>query len=206
MRLPVLLLGCVLALASHADTSKREMWVWVDAQGVTHYSDRPAPGAKRLEMVGVTPPAHATPQPATTATTPAQPAAKPATPASVSYQSLEIWQPENGASFFGADATVTVRLRSAPEVAGGDVLRLYLDGKLVEGDPTSLEYTLTQLERGAHSVTAVISDYNGNEKIRSEPRVFHIRQSGINNAQNVGPALRPVPPKPTPRPMGPGKS
>src|SRR5262245_13298300 len=98
MRLPVLLLGCVLALASHADTTKREMWVWVDAQGVTHYSDRPAPGAKRLEIVGVTPPPNAMPQPVTPAVQPMS-SGKPAAPPSVTYNSLEIWAPESGESF-----------------------------------------------------------------------------------------------------------
>ena len=43
------------------------------------------------------------------------------------------------------------------------------------------------LDRGAHSLVALILDDQGNELIRSEPRVFHIRQPSVNATQNVGP-------------------
>lgn len=191
MNTRVLLLGCLLALASLAQASTREMWVWKDANGVTHYSDRPAPGARRLEIAGVT-----SPNPPPPAATPGRPAAKPGQPAAIEYRSLEIWQPENGASFFGADATVDVRMRSEPEVAATHRLMLYLDGKLVEGAPNALEHNLSNVERGVHSLTAVIVDDKGNEKIRSEPRVFHIRQPSTIAPRAVGPKLKPPPPKP----------
>jgi len=187
----LLLLGCLFALASQAQDARREMWVWKDANGVTHYSDRPVPGARRLEIAGVT-----SPNPPPVVAAPGQPAAKPGQPAAIEYRSLEIWQPENGASFFGADATVDVRMRSDPELVATHRLMLYLDGKLVEGEPNALEHNLGNLERGVHSITAVIVDEKGNEKIRSEPRVFHIRQPSTIAPRAVGPKLKPPPPKP----------
>lgn len=192
-RVPLLLLGCLFALSSHAQVSTREMWVWKDANGVTHYSDRPVPGARRLEIAGVTSPNP--PPPAAAA--PGKPAAKPGQPpAAIEYRSLEIWQPENGATYFGADATVDVRMRSEPEVAATDRLMLFLDGKLVEGAPNALEHNLANIERGVHSLTAVILDEKGNEKIRSEPRVFHIKQPSTIAPRAVGPKLKPPPPPP----------
>jgi hypothetical protein len=191
----LLLLGCVLALSAHAQESKRELWTWKDANGVTHYSDRPVPGAKRVEVVHQEPPPQPASAPATTGSAP-KPAARSGAAAAVAYQSLEIWQPANGESYFGADTTVDVRMRSEPELAPGDRLLLYLDGKLVEGDPTSLEYELSGLDRGVHSLAAVILDRQGNEKIRSEPRVFHIKQPTTIAPRAVGPNLQP---KPTPR-------
>ena len=192
MNTRVLLLGCLLALSTQAQETKRELWTWKDANGVTQYSDRPVPGAKRVELVGVTPSAP-------TAAPPAKPAAgnaaRPVQAAAVEYRSLEIWQPENGATFYGADATVSVRMRSDPEVASGHRLLLYLDGKLDEGPPTALEHTLTNLERGVHSITAVITDEKGAERIRSEPRVFHIRQPTTIAPGAVGPKLKPPPKK-----------
>jgi hypothetical protein len=118
-----------------------------------------------------------------------------------SYRSLEIWQPENGESFFGADAAVTVRLRSDPERAAGHSLLLYLDGRLIESATNSDSYTLTNLERGVHSLAAVITDERGDEKIRSQPRVFHVRQPTINAPAAVGPNLRPRPAPPAPAPV-----
>jgi len=199
MKTPVLLFGCLFALAVQAQESKRELWMWKDANGVTQYSDRPVPGAKKVELHTTAPAAPApTARPAA-----ATPAAKPAA-ASVQYQSLEIWQPENGESFFGADATVNVRLRSEPSLAGSDRLLLYLDGKLVEGASNSYEHTLSTVERGVHSLAAVILDDKGNEKIRSEPRVFHIKQPTTIQPGAVGPNLKPKPtPLPTPRPNTP---
>jgi len=197
----LLLLGCVLALPALAQEAKRELWMWKDQSGVTHYSDRPVPGAKKVEVSHREPPPAAAAPPAASR---AAPPAKPAEPTPVEYRSLEIWQPENGESFFGADATVDVRMRSEPELAEGDRLLLYLDGKLVEGDAASLEYNLSELDRGVHSIAAVILDRQGNEKIRSEPRVFHIKQPTVNAPQAVGPSLKPKPtPLPAPRTGGP---
>ena len=191
----LVLASCLLAFASQAQQSTKELWTWRDANGVVHFSDTPGPGATRVDLVVPgAPSGGATAQAPATARAVAKPPAAPG----VTYTSLEIWQPESGASFFEADATVSVRLRSEPAVAEGDSLRLYVDGKLVEGAGNSLDYTLASLERGAHSITATISDANGNEKIRSQPVVFHMKQNTIIAPRAVGPGVRPVP-RPTPR-------
>ena len=117
------------------------------------------------------------------------------------YTRLEIWQPENGASFFGLDSVVNVRIRSEPELQPGDRLLTYLDGKLVS-DQSLTEHVLSGVERGAHSVTSVILDGRGNEKIRSQPVVFHIKQVASNNPATRGPALQAAA-APTPRPRTP---
>ena len=199
MNTRVLLLGCLLALSVQAQESKRELWKWKDANGVTQYSDRPVPGATRVEMNTSAPVPAAAP-----AARPAPPAAQGKSAAGVQYQSLEIWQPANGESYFGADATVNVRMRSEPSLASGDRLLLYLDGKLIEGATNSYEHTLSNLERGVHSLAAVILDDKGNEKIRSEPRVFHIKLPTTIEPRAVGPALKPQPPpRPQPKPNSP---
>lgn len=191
----LLLLGCLLALTVQAQESRRDMWTWKDANGVTQFSDRPVPGARKITILSsssapVAGPMEGAPAPAAS---PAAPA--PAGAAAVSYQSLEIWNPDSGESFFGADATVNVRMRSEPAVGPGDRLLLYLDGQLVENGGNPYEYTLSNLERGAHSLSAVIIDSRGTEKIRSAPRVFHVRQPSTVPPRAVGPAVKP-PPKP----------
>jgi len=196
MKTRMLLLGCLFALSSHAQDAKREMWVWKDANGVPHYEDRPVPGAKKVEIAGVAPQSA---PPSAAPAGPAAPAAKTGQATAIEYGSLEIWQPEDGASFFGADATVDVRMRSDPDVANGHRLLLYLDGRKVEGEGNALEHVLANLERGAHSLTAVIVDEKGNEKIRSAPRVFHIKQPTTIEPSAVGPKLKPPPP-PAPQP------
>ena len=192
MKTRTVLLGCLLAMAVQAQESRRELWTWKDANGVTQFSDRPVPGAKRVELAGVSSPAASTAGPAATA---GEPAARVAVPAPVQYKALEFVSPQNEESFFGADATVSVQLRSEPELATGHRMVVYLDGRQIgEGN----EHTLAELARGAHSLMAVIIDNQGNERMRSAPRVFYIKQPTTINPRAVGPNVRP-PPKPTPK-------
>ena len=190
-----------LALSSQAQDSKRELWTWTDANGVTHFSDRPVPGARRMEL--------ATSQHAATRSRGdaggcrAGAHGRDRVPA-VEYRSLEIWEPEQDASFFGADAAVNVRMRVEPDLAPGHRLFLFIDGQRVEGATDTLEHTLTGVPRGSHSLIAVIWDAGNTELFRSQPRVFHVRQPTINQPAAVGPNLRPrPPPAPAPRPNTP---
>jgi hypothetical protein len=192
MKTRTLLLGCLLAMAVQAQESKRELWTWKDANGVTQYSDRPVPGAKKVELAGVSSPAAAPASPAAPA---GEPPTRVSVPAPVQYRALEFVSPQNEESFFGADATVAVQLRSEPELATGHRVVLYLDGRQVgEG----YEHTLADLARGAHSLTAVIFDDQGNERMRSAPRVFYIKQPTTIAPRAVGPNVK-APPRPTPR-------
>jgi hypothetical protein len=205
MNTRLLLLGCLLAFSVQAQETKRELWMWKDANGVTQYSDRPVAGATRVELTGVTKPPSAAPAPAAVAPAGRSTVRAPAK-AVVQYQALEIWQPAQDESFFGADASVTVRLRSEPDLAPGDRLVLSLDGRRVEGRTDSYEFQLANLPRGAHSLQAAIVDELDNAKITSEPRVFHVRLPTVNEPRAVGPNLRPPPPPPAPKPTpGPGK-
>lgn len=198
MKTWLLLLGCLLAMASQAQ-SRREVWQWRDADGVTHFSDYPAPGARKIVLNGS--PASTAPQPTQSSAAAARRTSTPEPRATV-YSSLEIWSPENGASFFEADAAVNLRIRSQPELSPGDRLLTYLDGKLLPGE-NALEQTLTGLDRGVHSASSVILARDGTEKIRSAPVVFHMKPPTASNPRNQGPALRPAPPKPAPRPAAP---
>jgi hypothetical protein len=192
MKTQTVLLGCLLAMAVQAQESKRELWTWKDANGITQYSDRPVPGAKKVELAGMSSPAAPAAVPAATA---GEPAARAAEPAPVQYRALEFVSPQNEESFFDADATVAVQLRSEPELATGHRVVLFLDGRQIgEGN----EHTLGELARGAHSLMAVILDDQGNERIRSAPRAFYLKQPATIAPRAVGPNVRP-PPKPTPR-------
>src|SRR5512139_2129003 len=195
MKTRLLLLGCLLALSVQAQETKRELWTWKDANGVTQYSDRPVPGAKKVEMHTSAP---ATPAPAP-APKPAEPRPS-AAPAETRYESFEFISPLQDESFFGSSLEITVRLRSEPDLAPGDQLRMYMDGKQVDEAKDRYEHTFTNIERGAHKVTAIIFDRMGKPKINAEPRTFYIKQATIIDPKAVGPLLKPPPPKPTPKP------
>lgn len=194
----VVLASCLLAFAAQAQEAKKELWMWKDANGVIHYSDVPGPGAKKVDLTVI----EAQPRPATPAASPASGLPDSSAPvAPVRYTTLEILQPENESSFFEADATVQVSIRSDPDLAEGDQLVLYLDGRVVGGPGSSFEHTLSNLDRGAHLLAARIVDSRGREKIRSKDVTIYIKQVTTIPPRAVGPNLRP-PPRPTPRAGG----
>lgn len=200
-----LLACCLLAFAAQAQETKVQMWKWTDANGVVHYSDVPAPGAVQVGL--------SVPQ--------GQPGSAPpvsntgygeseggddgtrdgASPASDQvYTSLEIVKPENGASYFEADSVVAVQISPNPALAAGDRVYLYLDGARVGDSDTALGYTLQNVVRGQHTLASAIYDGQGNEKIRSQPVTFYMKQPTINAPAAVGPN---VPSKPGGRPTRP---
>ena len=158
------LLCCVVALSSQAQTTSRTLWVWKDANGVTHYSDKPEAGAKRMVLAGTTPAA-----PQSTETSPRSASegeghsrgdgAAGNPPAQiVRYESLAIDTPTEEQTFFGADGVVPIQVSSNPELADGDTLVIYLDGKPADAPENSYQVTLSGVERGEHVLTASILD------------------------------------------------
>ena len=183
-------LGLAVSVVGLAQ-SKREVWRWVDPGGVVHFSDTPQPGATRVVIATSSPPP-ASAAPASAATPGPAPAAE-----RVQYEALRIVQPGSGETFFNADAQIPVGLAIAPALARTDELALYLDGARVDGfPPRAFNYVLTGLERGAHTLTAAVVDPDGNILLRSDPRIFHIRQNSVASPP-TGPNLRP-PVRPTP--------
>jgi hypothetical protein len=186
MRATLLLL---VALAAPA-LANQVVWKWVDKDGVTHYSDRPVPGATRLELsVGggnqsAAPPRSSSDAPATQAAGPI-------------YRNFEIISPSPNESLINTGGRVSVRIRFEPGLQPGHTLHLYMDGNAVEGfAPNAQDYDLTNVPRGTHTIAAVIN--NRGTRVQATPTVtFHVRQESTAQPP-VGPNLRP-PPKPQPR-------
>jgi hypothetical protein len=185
----------VLALLAAPAFAAQAVWKWVDEKGVTHYADRPVPGAQRVEInVGsradsVQP----TPSPSPSTSSSAQSAAP-----AMGYQEFEIWRPGNQDSIINTGGAVEVQLRLEPSLRPGHSISLYLDGRVVDSfPPTALEYTLQEVPRGEHSLVAVVQDPSG-KRLQETPTVtFNVRQTSIAQPP-VGPTLRQPPPKPRP--------
>jgi hypothetical protein len=186
----LLLLGCMLVATSHAQ-SRRDVYEWVDANGVKHYSDYPQPGARKITLSGA--PTMGTVVPS------ASPSAAPdaAAEAGMQYEALEILSPENESSYFEPDDEIVVRVRSEPSIDSGDRLVTYLDNQQL-GDVNQTDHSLAGLERGAHTLQSAIYGRDGKEKIRSAKITFHMKQPTVANPRNQGATVRPKP-KPTPR-------
>ena len=122
-------LSLLLVLLAGPALAGQTVWKWVDGNGVTHYSDRPVPGATRMEIstgssVGPT----YSPDAYDSSTSPQDAPAAPA-----GYRSFEIWRPSQEETIPNTGGTATVNLRLEPSLQAGHSISLYLDGKIVEG-------------------------------------------------------------------------
>ena len=192
MRTALLLLLALAAPLLSSTAAATDVWKWVDEKGVTHYSDQPVVGATKIEVrtgnvVDTSGSASSIPD----SDTPQQPAV-------TNYRNFEVWRPEPDQTFSNTGGQINVEVRVDPGVQPQHQLSLYLDGKRVTGfPPNALSYSLSDVPRGSHQVTAAIADRNGKTIQETKPVVFHVRQESIANPP-TGPGVRPAPPKPTP--------
>jgi len=194
MRTALLLLA--LAASGLCSTaSATEVWKWVDAKGVTHYSDQPIPGAVKIQVRAGN----------VSESRSAQPLSNPPSSDSdsqngaVAYRNFQIVRPTSDQNIINTGGEVTVEIRIAPPLQATHKLNLYLDGQLVSGFPRNTAiYALTAIPRGTHTLTAVVAEASGNTIQEAAPVTFNVRQESIAQPP-VGPSLG-QPPKPVPRP------
>lgn len=172
LRIALLLLGASSLAAA------TEVWRWVDQDGVVHLSDKPVPGATRIQVQ--VPPASKTPaaQPSLPAPQPA--AAAPAKPsAGPAYSSCELVEPVNDMAF-DTPEFVQLTVRPLPLLRQGDRISVTLNGSPIpDWNPVSSTYLLQQPERGSYSVTVHITSFQGQSMCSSQTRVFHVRQPSV---------------------------
>jgi hypothetical protein len=172
------LLMTVLLLFVSSGLSATELWRWVDERGVVHYSDRPHPGAERIELGATqTYTAPELPPPR-----PREPEPEPPREAAPSYSRLSILSPTEGETLWNIGAELDVQLALQPPLAEGHELHLYLDGKRVVGLPRGpTQFTIDEVFRGERTLRAAIVDSRGRELVSSRTVTFYVQQTSILN-------------------------
>jgi hypothetical protein len=195
----------LLALLAGPVLASQTVWKWVDENGVTHYADRPVPGAVKMEISsGTSSSASNSGSNSNSGSFGSTTTPQPANAGPV-YRNFEIWKPANDDTIPNTGGEVTVNVRVEPGLQPGHSLYLYLDGRLVDGYPTNtLSFDLKEVPRGVHRVLAVINDGRGPRVQETEAVSFTVRQESVAQPP-VGPALRPPNPKPQPRPRASNK-
>jgi len=168
---PVLILTCLLA----ATPALADAYKWVDDNGVAHYSDRPQPGAERIELsTGGQPSAmRATRR---TAVAAGQPEPPPPESRPFRYESIAVSSPGVEETLWNIGGTLNVSVALAPALQGGHQIRVYLDGaelRLVSGQ----RFTLDEVYRGVHNIQVEVIDQTGKLMIRSQPSRFYVQQN-----------------------------
>jgi len=166
-------LGCLPA-GVLADNGQTTVYKWVDAQGVVHYSDQPHPNAQKLEIRGAQTFSALPMSPSNTAA-PAQTQQSPS-----GYDSCSIAQPADQQTLTNVFQATAV-VQTSPALRPSDGVRLFVDGKPIEGSGTSFTFPV---DRGQHSVQAVIEDNTGQIVCETSSVTFFVHQPSVQNPHN----------------------
>ncbi len=165
-------LACSLALAA-------TVYKWVDEKGVVHYSDQPHPNAQVVSV-----PAAQTYKAGEMPVAPGGPAVPPTPAQPPPYQGCAIAQPTDDQTFTNADS-LSVIVRTDPALRPGDQIFLMLDGQPLNGGvATGSQFTLTPLDRGTHTLQAVVRDSAGALMCQTPGVTYNVHQPSILSPAN----------------------
>jgi hypothetical protein len=150
-------------------------WTWVDNDGTVHYSDRPVPGARQVELTGAQGFGRQTPAQAPTAAAAA--AGTPGAP----YQSIEVVSPADQETLWNIGTQLPVQVRFQPSLQAGHRYDLLLDGQRRNVNTGNPRVTLPDVFRGTHTLQVIVIDSAGTEVMRSGSRSFQVQQTSTLN-------------------------
>lgn len=170
-----IVIGLLATSVALADAYK-----WTDEDGVVHFSDRPHPGATRVDLGAST----SRPAPVRQSAATDQPPADDNTAdadAPFSYESLEVSAPAPEETVWNIEGVLSVSLALSPALQPGHQVRVYFDGtpRMV----TSATFQLQDVYRGAHNLQAEVLDETGNLMIRSQPSRFYVQQTTVRRVR-----------------------
>lgn len=172
MRAMLMLLCLLAAFAAQAQIYKKVL-----PDGTVVFTDEPMDGAEPIKVQPL--PTYRAP-PAKTKSE-SSPAERPAPEAGATkqpttYKHFAIQAPSNDATVRDNSGAVPVTLGMEPALATeeGHTVSLLLDGKPVAAPGTATSFTLEAVDRGSHTLEAVLLDATGKTLRRSSPVVFHL--------------------------------
>jgi hypothetical protein len=153
-------------------------WTWTDANGTVHFSDRPEPGARQVELAGAQGfgsgvPARAAPL----VTSGGDPAAL--------YQVIDIVSPAQQETLWNIGTVLNVQVRFQPALQPGHRYDLLLDGQRRNVNTTNPRVALPDVVRGTHTLEIVVFDGAGAELARSPARTFFVQQTSVLNPNSA---------------------
>lgn len=195
----------LLSALSGTTASSAPAWTWVDADGTVHFSDRPVPGARQVELAGAQNFGAAAAPVAPTARSSPQTSGNAAT---APYRAVDIVSPAEQETLWNIETTLNVQVRFQPTLQPGHRYDLVLDGQRRNVNTATPRASLSDVYRGTHTLEVIVLDEGGAELMRSPTRTFVVQQNSVQNPNSViarPPANSPPPtppPRPTPRPRG----
>ena len=148
---------------------------WVDENGVTHYSDQPHENAQKVQV--------AAPQTYKPTAPPQPTSSRKVADAPNTYQ-CQVVAPANGDTLSNAHS-VNASAVVEPIPHDGDQAYLLLDGARVPNYPAGGgPFTIANIDRGEHTLQAVVQDPNGKLLCQSANVSFTVLQPSVLNPVN----------------------
>ncbi|MBK8163670.1 MAG: DUF4124 domain-containing protein [Gammaproteobacteria bacterium] len=160
---------CLLGLAPCALAA--EIYKQVLPDGTVTYSSEPLPNAEKIDP----------PQPMVIPSlkSPAGAGAVERTqPIVPPYDRLEIMEPTDDQVIWSneREVSVDIALEPALKVQQGHRLVILLDGSRVAGPADDTRFTIAEVDRGSHVLTAEVHDIAGRVLMHSAPVTIHLKQ------------------------------
>ena len=173
---------CLIALISlfSAAALAAPAWTWVDGQGRRHYSDVPVEGATQIELRGSQGFSGAALQPTRNTAATASLTGEGDEPPPVSYSVLEIVSPTPEETLRNIGGVLPVEVATYPALSVNHRFDVLLDGERRQLGSRSLQFTLSDVFRGEHTLGILVIDVEGREIARSAPVRFFVHQTSVN--------------------------
>ena len=176
----------LLAGSAHAEVYKS-----INADGEVVYSDTRTQGAEAVKLPAL--PTY-TPPPVTPSTP-----SKAETVEKAVYEDFVFLKPEDNATIRNNQGIINAELKLTPGLRSkrNHRVQFYLDGEAYGKPGNSIRTTMSNVDRGEHSLTASVLDANGDAIISAAPVIVHLHRQTINNPNHPN---NPNRPRPTPLP------
>ena len=181
-RILCFVLGTLAACAAGAAV----VYKWVDAEGVTHYSDQAVPGAEKIYTSSSARSGTVVPL-AAAANQANQASKKPPAAGALEFTQFAITSPAADQTFFG-DEMVGVHLALAPGLKPNQIITWHLNGRQLDDlGPAATQFSLPHLDRGTYAIAATVTDPATGESTSTDSVTFYVRQPSSLSPQHQKP-------------------
>ncbi len=151
------------------------IYKWVDEDGKAHYSDQEQNGSEEVKLpVAVT----YTPTVSASNNNEKEPEKK------ARHTEMSIVQPKMNETIHSNTGDVQVSINLVPGLQRGDSITIYLDGKELLKGGVQTSVTLANVDRGSHTLRAIVFNRNGVSVISSKSIIFHLRKEAVETTED----------------------
>lgn len=165
----------MLVLLLAATAVNAGVYKWVDENGVVQYGDRPPEGAERVDL-----PPSSTYEPRELPAVEKDESGQAEDEAViVPYSQVAITQPQDDETVRDNSGNVPLSVELEPPLQQGHRMAVVIDGRTIFDQLTGTQVTLTDVNRGTHSLQVKVLDADGVELAASSAVTFHMHRATV---------------------------